>query len=765
MQTAHDMTPMASDRECLVAWRRERSAERLRPVVERYLALVYSSATRRTGNAEDAGEVARAVFLVLARRARKLRKTVLAGWLFQVTGVACRKLRQKRVGRLRRFRDWISWKPRAVLPIDVPLWERVAPKIDRALERLSSRRRNAVLLRGFLNYDSASAARILRTSERRVEKRSARGTKKLVRRLGTRRVPVDAGALAAVCAAEGCAVPLPDGLAGEILTVIEGTKGRRPKFALARSTLRTLAWQRWRRRFAIGVPVSGLLLGILVGVGLYLSSLSGHSHLLSTFVIWSVKYEAWRVRALREPARPWPTNAATARLDAGTVRNAQDLYRMTNIWLAHLSFTREQWKAIEPKYVGPMANFVRSDGLWELRNPNAQRSGLAGVFGYEFDWGQAAFEFGGVTFTNVAARVKGNGSWLGSLVVPKRAFKVDLNKFAKGQKLGGLDELTFNNLVWNHSCLSDALAYEFFRDAGVPASRTAYAWITASVPREWDRKPLGLYLMVETVDESFALERFGSKRAPVFKPVTYDLFAHLGDDWSAYEAIYDLKTEATPRQRQRVVDFARLVSFATDEEFAAQVGDFLDFDEFARFLAGQVLLSSYDSILLDGQNFYMYLDPRSDKFGFVPWDLDSAWGDFWIGSKRELERASIWHPWVGKNRFIERVMGVEEFRRIYRAHLEDFLARLFVPERLHRRVDEMAALIREPVGAESAFKLHKFEQAVGLKPVTPTPGETTYGITRPAHDVKAFIEARAKSVRKQLDGKSKGWILKTPSEK
>jgi DNA-directed RNA polymerase specialized sigma24 family protein len=733
--------------------------------VERYLALVYSSAYRRMGSAEDAGEVTRAVFLVLARRARKARKAVQAGWLFQVTGVACRKLRQKRVGRLRRLWDWMSRKGHAVLSPDASLWERVAPRIDRALERLSSRRRNAVLLRGFLNYDSASAAKILRTRERGAEKRFAAGMKKLARRLGTRRVPVEVGALAAACVAEGCSVPLPDGLTGEILTEIEGTRGKRPKFALARSTLRTLAWQRWRRRFAIGVPVSALLFGIFAGVGLYISSLSGHSALLSTFVIWSVRYEAMRVPALREPPRRWPTNAAVARLDAGTVRNARDLYQTTNIWLAHLSFTRDQWKAIEPKYIGAMPHFARSDGLWELRNPKAQRSGLAGVLGYEFDWGQAAFEFGNVAYTNVAVRVKGNGSWLGSLVVPKRAFKVDLNKFAKGQKLGGLDELTFNNLVWNHSCLNDALAYEFFRDAGVPASRTAYAWLSASVAKKWDRKPLGLYLMLETVDGSFALERFGSKRTPIFKPVTYDLFAHLGDDWSAYEAIYDLKTEATPRQRQRVIDFARLVSFAADEDFATQIGDFLDLDAFARFLAGLVLLSSYDSILVDGQNFYMYLDPRSDKFGFIPWDLDSAWGDFWIGTKRELERASIWHPWVGKNRFIERVMGVEEFRRIYRGHLEDFFARLFVPERLHRRIDEMAALIREPVAAESAFKLNKFEQSVGLKPVTPSPGETTFGLTRPAHDMKGFIEARARSVREQLDGKSKGVILKTPSQK
>jgi spore coat protein H len=342
---------------------------------------------------------------------------------------------------------------------------------------------------------------------------------------------------------------------------------------------------------------------------------------------------------------------------------------------------------------------------------------------------------------------------------------VDLNRLTKGQKLAGLDELTFNNLVWDYSCLHEALGYEFFRDAGVPAPRTAYAWVSASIAGHSQEKPFGLYLMLEPLDDEFAGERFGSESTPLFKPVTYNLFEDLGGEWPAYAAIYDLKTDATHRQKQRIIDFARLVSSATDTEFASELGGFLDLDEFARFLAGLVLLSSYDGILADGQNFYMYMDPRSNKFGFIPWDLDAAWGHFWIGDKLELERASIWHPWVGENRFIERVMAVEEFRRLYRAHLEDFLARLFVPERLHRRIDEIAAVIRDPIAAESGFRLDKFEQAVGMKPPRPAPGESRHGINHPPHLLKRFIDARAQSVRRQLDAKSKGVVLKTPKQK
>ncbi len=400
--------------------------------------------------------------------------------------------------------------------------------------------------------------------------------------------------------------------------------------------------------------------------------------------------------------------------------------------------------------------------MWLLRNPKARRSGLVGVLGFEFDWTHADFELGGLAFTNVAVRAKGN---IRSLYAPNRAYKVDLNRFDKGQKLGGLDELIFNSLVWDYSCLGEALGFEVFREAGVPAPRTAYAWLSASVAKQWDRKPLGLYVMIEPVDKEFAAGRFGSKKTPLFKPVTYNLFEYLGDNWPAYAAIYDLKTKATLEQQRRVIELARLVSSATDAEFTARIGDFLDLDEFARFLAGEVLLSNYDSILADGQNFYLYLDGRSNRFGFIPWDLDAAWVNFWLGTMPELERASIWHPWVGENRFIERVMAVKEFRNTYRAHLEDFLTRLFVPERLHRRIDEIAAVLRDPIAAQSTFRLNKFEQAVGMKPVKPSPGETPYGFNHPAHELKRFIEARAKSVRRQLDGESAGMILNYPAQK
>jgi hypothetical protein len=634
------------------------------------------------------------------------------------------------------------------------LWARVSPELDVLLDRLPSAQRNAVLLRTLLRWDCVSVARVLRTSERRVGKRVDRGLKKLARRLRRRGRPMDVETLAQVCSAEGCAASLPEGLTAEILSAIEQRPGKRPALKLARRVLNTLAWVRWRRRVVIGVPSFILFLVTLVASTWFVSSLSGHSRFFSMLVVWGAKEEAKKETGKTLPARRWPADATAEGPSATGVRTAQDLYRTTNIWLAHLSFSREQWRVVTPKRIAPLPNFWQPDGTVLLRNPEAQRSGLAGVLGFDFNWASADFDLGGIAFSNVAARVKGNGTYLASLSGDKRSYKVDLNRFTKGQKLGGAKELNFHNLLSDASCLSDALAYEFFRDAGVPSPRTAYAYLSLSVAGQRERKPLGLYAMVEPVDDMFALERFGSKQTPLFKPVTYELFKHLGDDWAAYAAIYDLKTKATDAQLRRVIEFARLVTSATDAEFARQVGDYLDLEKFARYLACEVLLSNYDSLLADGQNFYLYLDPGSNKLGFIPWDLDLSWGGFFlIGTPQGRERASIWHPWVGQHRFLERVLAVEQFRELYRAQLEDLFARLFVPSRLGERIDAVAQAIRSPIAAESEYRFSKFERAISTQPTKDT-------ADRPVHQLKRFIEQRAISVREQLDGKSEGVILK-----
>jgi len=473
-------------------------------------------------------------------------------------------------------------------------------------------------------------------------------------------------------------------------------------------------------------------------------------------------------RELRQPNADPPAAPAhapvTLATNAAALRTAPDLFRAINVWDAHLKFTSNQWAALEPKSVPPIRDFLKPDGSATLRNPAAIRPGLAGVLGIDLPWSAGELEFGGLRFTNVAARFKGNGTFLGAVRSHKRSFKLDLNQEAPGQRLAGRSTLNFHNLVADPSNLHDALACEFFREAGVPAPRTAFARLRLTVGGRFENRLLGLYLLVENPDAAWAREQFGVDGVALFKPVTYELFANLGDDWAAYAPVYDPKTKTTAAQQGRLIALAKFFSAAGETQFAAEIGKFIDLPEFASFLACQALLANYDSILSNGQNFLLYLDPRTDRFGFIPWDHDHCWGQFpFIGTADERAHASVREPWVGPDRFLARMVAVPAVRQLYEAELKRLRETLFVPERLSRRLDELAAVVRPFIAEESTERLGKFESVTGNPRTNALSGQKAAGAERPGLPLKEFFATRAESVSAQLAGQSEGVILKRKS--
>src|SRR2546430_9931967 len=58
--------------------------------------------------------------------------------------------------------------------------------------------------------------------------------------------------------------------------------------------------------------------------------------------------------------------------------------------------------------------------------------------------------------------------------------------------------------------------------------------------------------------------------------------------------------------------------------------------------SSDVCSSDLDSILGPGQNYYAYLRPGTQKFQFIPWDLDHSFGQFgMMGSQEQRENLDI----------------------------------------------------------------------------------------------------------------------------
>lgn len=443
------------------------------------------------------------------------------------------------------------------------------------------------------------------------------------------------------------------------------------------------------------------------------------------------------------------------------IESADQLFLSTNIWDVHLRFTAAQWASLGPNEIPPVPDFNKGDGRVVLRNPEASRPGLAGVLGFDFPWSTCDLEFGGRLLTNIGVRFKGNGTFLSALGSYKRPFKLDLNDHVPHQSIAGRAKLNLANLLAENSMLTDTMAYEFYRQAGVPAIHTAFARVLLSLDQKFGNRLLGLYLLIEEPDKKWARATFGVDGVAVFKPVTYEPFKYLGTDWKDYEPVYNPKTDVTPAQQQRLIELTQLCSNAGDEEFNRRIGEFIDLPKFATWLACEVTLANYDGFLTTGQNYLVYLDPQTDRFSFGPWDLDHSWGEFpFIGTAADRERASISHPWTGQNRFLDRMLKNETFHGLYRSELERLQKTLFQPDRLGKRLDELADLIRPFVAEESTNRLAKFEACVASTwPDGPRDGNPM-DPNRPAYPLKRFFKARAQSIAAQLAGQEEGVRLK-----
>src|SRR2546430_11250308 len=80
---------MNDDRELLAVYVERGSREAFARLVERYVNLVYSAAARQVGDRHLAEDVTQGVFIVLAKKAKNLRReTSVGAWLLKVTRYA-----------------------------------------------------------------------------------------------------------------------------------------------------------------------------------------------------------------------------------------------------------------------------------------------------------------------------------------------------------------------------------------------------------------------------------------------------------------------------------------------------------------------------------------------------------------------------------------------------------------------------------------------------------------------------------------------------
>ena len=393
----------------------------------------------------------------------------------------------------------------------------------------------------------------------------------------------------------------------------------------------------------------------------------------------------------------------TSQISSGA-HPSDELFGLDKVWDIHLELTASEWARLQPPEdlaPGPFALLQALVGVigdaaagGNLHSEESSRPGLAGYVGVDHQYGRGTVTIADQVLENVGIRFKGNGSFLVGRMVDKFSFKIDFNEYDEDLEYLGLTKINLNSNVTDDSMLREALSYELFRDAGLVASRVAWARVSLTVPGQIDNKDLGIYSIVEQVDKRFLRHRYGTGAGMLLKPSTFGTFRYFQDDWPEYEKAYFPKTKVTPAQKQRLMEFARLVWIADDAEFSQAVETYLDMEQFLRFLAVNVLLSNLDSFLTGKQNHYVYLNPQSNKFQIMTWDMDSSFGGLpLVGTADTRIHQSIDHPQTD-NKLIERVLAIDTYLERYRDNIRSYARTDLAPQKILSLIDETSASLR-----------------------------------------------------------------------
>jgi putative membrane-bound dehydrogenase-like protein len=433
-----------------------------------------------------------------------------------------------------------------------------------------------------------------------------------------------------------------------------------------------------------------------------------------------------------------------AAADANVAVAAGDLFGLTHVVGLNIEIPAEEYQAMQPPM--PAGGFGGPPQAPRPKKAGA-RASERNLFGIEFPWARGSMTAQGQTYKGVGIRYAGNASYMASAGGLKRSLKVDLDRVEHAD-FTGLRAVHLQSGALDATKAREVLAYKLFREAGVPAPRTALAEVTLTVPGRHDKAYLGLYTLVEPIDRAFLNTTFHTDKGLLLKPQGLRGIDFLGDDWEKYKGQYQPQSEPTPAEAKRLIEFARLVQKAEDGRFREEIVSFLDVDKFLRFMAVQALIANADGFFTLGYNYYLYLDPASNQFIFIPGDQELAFANFlMMGTADQLMDMSLVRPYGGENKLADRLLAIEGFRGSYRNILAKLSSTLFRKDRLLADSAALEGVTKAILEREAAARAERAEPPVGFGP----PGAPT------APDLKTFAAKRVDSVADQLAGKKDGY--------
>ena len=415
------------------------------------------------------------------------------------------------------------------------------------------------------------------------------------------------------------------------------------------------------------------------------------------------------------------------------------VYAENHVLDVQISITREAWDAMQP----------------QRRERRPGEDGPRVDFGNQFPYAKTKVVIDGLSLPDTGMRFKGNSSYRFASRGLKRPFKIDTNRFTKGQKLHGRTKLNFSNAFLDSAFMKEKLGYELYHAAGLPTPGVGWADVTLTIEGLAKKKPLGIYVIIEQVDDRYIGQNLGkaSKGSLLMKPESMDDWRYLGEEPKAYER-YNIKVgQKNADQIRQFAKLLKLVEQGSDDEFAREIGKRMNLEQFAGYLAATSILVNIDSYIGMPHNYYLLMDKADGRLRMLPWDLNETFGTFTMGRSPEmLAKWDIDRPWISKRRLSERLFETESFRKRYRTAVAKLMKEHFTEEKLFERIDTFEKAITPHIKKDEIGKGFSGMQ-MGINGDS---NGVNKAVDRRVFAIKPFILQRITSVNDQLTGKTEG---------
>ena len=312
----------------------------------------------------------------------------------------------------------------------------------------------------------------------------------------------------------------------------------------------------------------------------------------------------------------------------------------------------------------------------------------------DFEYAIAEIDFDGTKLDSIGIRVKGGISAWDN----KKPFKLDFNEYVLGRKLDGLKKLNLHQGNMDPSYLRETISYKLMRQVGLHTVRTSFAKVY------YNNRFEGIYTLVEQVNDDFIQNHFASNKGTLYKSASRGLEVKFEEDNSL-----------------PIDEFRSIVNSIPNSILHEELHNYLNVEAFLRFMVMEIILNNVDSPLTVDHNYYLYYEPKSRTYEYIPWDYNLSLD----ASKHEVMMLSA-------NFIFEKVKLNPILRERYTNTFCQVLNLHFNPNEINAQINRLRDLLAEEVLED---------------PYIGELGDFNQNVTQ----IKSIISARSNDLRSELE--------------